>query len=107
MIRDDDGTLLLAATDLTDHLACEHLTEQRRRQAVGERGKPHAWEDAHGDLIRERGEQHEREQFERLKEAAGGDWVDLAAGGGSFPRTAPEFAAATAAPRRRCAPARV
>ncbi|MEQ9093419.1 MAG: hypothetical protein RLN63_04880, partial [Miltoncostaeaceae bacterium] len=69
MIRDDDGTLLLAATDLTDHLACEHLTEQRRRQAVGERGKPHAWEDAHGDLIRERGEQHEREQFERLKEA--------------------------------------
>ena len=31
MFRLDDGTLVLAATDLTNHLACAHLTQQRLR----------------------------------------------------------------------------
>ena len=32
-----DGTLVLAATDLTDHLACAHLTQQRLGVVRGER----------------------------------------------------------------------
>ncbi len=78
MLNDPAAGLILSATDLTDRLACEHLTEQRRLLALGRRSAPHAWDDPHGDLIRERGDAHEKEQLERLIEVAGGDWVDLA-----------------------------
>jgi hypothetical protein len=43
MLRLDDGTLVLAATDLTNHLACPHLSQQRCAIARGERGKPRPW----------------------------------------------------------------
>ena len=72
----DDGTLVLAATDLTNHLACPHLTQQRLAIARGERGKPRPADDPHADLIRDRGELHEREQLERLSAECGGH-VDL------------------------------
>src|SRR4051794_4685995 len=79
-----DGTLVLAATDLTNHLACEHLTQQRLAVARGERGRPRAADDPHADLIRKRGDVHEREQLERLSAGCGGT-VDLATD--SFPTT--------------------
>ena len=40
MLRLADGTLVLAATDLTNHLACAHLTQQRLAVARGERASP-------------------------------------------------------------------
>lgn len=71
-----DGTLVLAATDLTNYLACAHLTQQRLGIVRGERSKPRPADDPHADLIRERGERHEAEQLTRLSEECGGH-VDL------------------------------
>lgn len=75
----DDGTLILSASDLTDHLACDHLTQQKLAMARGERGRPRPVDDPHADLIRERGDAHEREWLQRLSSAAGGH-VDVNAG---------------------------
>ena len=63
MFRLADGTLVLAATDLTNHLACAHLTQQRLAIARGERAKARPADDPHADLVRDRGEGHEREQL--------------------------------------------
>jgi predicted RecB family nuclease len=73
-----DGNLILAATDLTNHLACEHLTQQRLGVVRGERAKPRPAEDPHAELIRERGQRHEDEQLARLSQECGGH-VDLSA----------------------------
>ena len=69
--------MLLSATDLTNHLACEHLTAELRRVAVGERPRPFASPDPHAELVRQRGDRHEQEQLERLIREAAGDWIDL------------------------------
>lgn len=71
MLRLDDGTLVLAATDLTNHLACAHLTQQRLAIARGDRAKPRPVDDPHAELIRDRGETHEREQLESAANDAG------------------------------------
>ena len=71
------GAVQFSATDLTNHLACEHLTAQRRGIALGERPRPRPHEDPHAELIRRRGEEHEAEQLARFIDEAGGDWVDL------------------------------
>src|SRR4051812_35034666 len=93
MLRLDDGSLVLAATDLTNHLACPHLTQQRLAIARGKRGKPRPTEDPHADLIRTRGDLHEREQLERLA-AECGEYVDLSADAGIYTREGLEVAAA-------------
>ena len=80
MQRAPDGTLYLSATDLTNHLACAHLSEQRRLIAMGERRAPHAHPDPHADLVRRRGDEHEQRVLERLSQECGGH-VDLAPGG--------------------------
>ena len=85
MLRLDDGTLVLAATDLTNHLACGHLTQQRLAIARGQRGKPRPADDPHADLIRDRGEAHEREQLDRLSAECGGH-VDLSTDARPFAR---------------------
>lgn len=77
MLRSLAGHLLLSATDLTNHLACEHLTAELRRVAVGERPRPFSAPDPHADLVRQRGDHHEQEQLERLIGEAADDWVDL------------------------------
>src|SRR3954454_2286223 len=92
MLRLADGTLVLAATDLTNHLACPHLSQQRRAIARGERGKPRSVDDPHADLIRERGETHEREQLDRLS-AQGGGHVDLSSDVSPYTREDLEAAA--------------
>jgi predicted RecB family nuclease len=76
MLRLDDGSLVLAATDLTNHLACPHLTQQRLAVARAEREKPRPVDDPHADLIRARGDVHEHEQLERLAAECRG-YVDL------------------------------
>ena len=42
-----DGTVVLAATYLTNHLACAHLTQQRLGVVRGERTKPRPADDAY------------------------------------------------------------
>src|SRR5215210_2424933 len=93
MLRLADGTLVLAATDLTNHLACAHLSQQRRAIARGERGKPRPVDDPHADLIRDRGEAHEREQLDRLSAECGGH-VDLSSHVSPYTREDLETAAA-------------
>lgn len=83
VLRSPAGHLLLSATDLTNHLACEHLTAELRRVAVGERPRPFAAPDAHAELVRQRGDRHEQQQLERLISEAGGDWVNLTLPSGS------------------------
>lgn len=80
MQRAPDGTLYLSATDLTNHLACAHLSEQRRLIALGRRRAPHSTPDPHADLVRRRGDEHEQHTLERLSAECGGH-VDLAPGG--------------------------
>lgn len=96
MLRLDDDTLILAATDLTNHLACGHLTQQRLAIARGERGRPRPTADPHADLVRNRGDAHEREQLERLSAACGGH-VDLTPERNPYTREALEAGAAATA----------
>lgn len=49
-----DGSLVLAATDLTNHLARPHLTQQRLAIARCERAKARPADDPHADLVRTR-----------------------------------------------------
>jgi uncharacterized protein len=82
--RLDDGTIVLAATDLANHLACDHLTQQRLAIARGERSKPRPADDPYAELIRDRGFRHEAEQLERLSAISGGH-IDLSTE--EFPQT--------------------
>lgn len=93
MLPLDDG-VVLAATDLTNHLACAHLTQQHLAVARGERGKPRRTEDPHADLIREHGDRHEAEQLVRLSDECGGH-VDLSSD--SPPRSRGELKKAASA----------
>ncbi len=88
-----DGTLVLAATDLTSHLACAHLTQQRLGVVRGERSKPRPADDPHAELIRERGQRHEDEQLVRLSAECGGH-VDLSTENAPYSREELELAAA-------------
>lgn len=72
----DDNSLVLAATDLTSHLACPHLVQQKLLVVKGERGTLPLGADPHAALIRKRGEEHEREQLSRLR-AEAADFEDL------------------------------
>src|SRR4051812_5802168 len=91
MQRLEDGTLVLSASDLTDHLACDHLTQQKLAMARGERSRPRPVDDPHADLIREHGDIHEREWLNRLR-AECGDYVNVNSGPA---RNRPELEAAT------------
>lgn len=96
MLKLDDGSLVLAATDLTNHLACSHLTQQRLAIARGERGKARPVDDPHADLIRSRGEEHERNVLVQLTAELDG-WVNLSDEASPRTRTELETAAEKAA----------
>jgi predicted RecB family nuclease len=93
MLRLVDGSIVLAATDLTNHVACAHLTQQRLAIARGQRPKARPVDDPHAELIRTRGDRHEQEQLERLAAECGG-YVDVSSEEGLFTRDALESAAA-------------
>src|SRR4051812_35774675 len=76
MLRTTADTLILAASDITSYLACDHLFEQRRAIAANERSWPRPVEDPHAELVAKRGEDFEEEQLERLSRELGGH-VDL------------------------------
>ena len=49
-----------------------HLFEQRRAIAARERSRPRPIDDPHADLVRDRGEEYENEQLQRLSASAAG-----------------------------------
>ncbi|HEV8515127.1 MAG TPA: hypothetical protein VGQ59_17720, partial [Cyclobacteriaceae bacterium] len=48
----------LAATDLSNHLSCEHLTQLERKVALGELKRP-SYRDPSLDVLIQRGREHE------------------------------------------------
>ena len=64
MHRDDDR-LHLSPSDVTAYLECEHLTQLELKVARGELVRPHV-EDAQAELIRRKGEEHERAYVQEL-----------------------------------------
>jgi predicted RecB family nuclease len=100
VLRLADGDVVLAATDLSALLSCQHLTQQRLGIVRGERGKPRPVDDPHAQLIRDRGEVHEQQQLERLSQECGGH-VDLATGEIPVTREALKTAAAQTAQAMR------
>ena len=68
--------LLFSATDLSNFLACPHLTRLSRAVALGEEGPPRKFDDPGLEVLQKRGEEHERAYLERLK-AAGKTVVEV------------------------------
>jgi predicted RecB family nuclease len=56
----------LSATDLSNHLACHHLTELNRKVALGELKRPH-WTDPQLEILIQRGHDHEKGYVDFLK----------------------------------------
>ncbi len=100
-MRYEGGRLAFAATDLSSHLACGHLTSLRRAAALGEIARPTPYDDPRGDVLRQRGIEHEQRLLQRF--AAEGRTVETASGAGaSFShRDRADAAARTAAAMRR------
>ena len=59
-MRYEGDRLAFAATDLSNHLACGHLTGLRRAVALGEIGRPTPYDDPRADVLRQRGIEHEQ-----------------------------------------------
>ena len=55
----------LAATDLSNHLSCAHLTQLQRKVALDEIKKP-SWHDPSLDVLIKRGQEHEAAYVEFL-----------------------------------------
>ena len=65
-MRHAEGQLLFAATDLSRHLACNHLTSLRRSVAFGELEPPPPYDDPRAEVLRQRGLEHEQRLLEQL-----------------------------------------
>ena len=70
-----DGRLAFSATDLSRHFACSHLTTLRRAVALGRLERPTPYDDPRGDVLKQRGIEHERRLLERF--AAEGRSVEI------------------------------
>jgi predicted RecB family nuclease len=62
----EDGSLQLSPSDLSDYLACAHLTSLELGNARGEIEEP-VVDNAQGDLIRRKGDEHEGAYLDELK----------------------------------------
>jgi predicted RecB family nuclease len=71
-----DELIRLSATDLANHLGCVHLSELNRAVAEGRAERP-TWRDPIGDLLRERGHQHENAYLAHLRAGGGLDIVEI------------------------------
>src|SRR5690349_18104720 len=60
----------LVATNLSNHLSCEHLTQLSRRVALKEISKP-TWRDPSLEVLIKRGEEHEAAYVDYLKNKKG------------------------------------
>src|SRR3989442_5638977 len=72
------GRLILSPSDLNDHLECPHLTTLALEVARGARARPFV-ADEHAELLRRKGEQHQRAYLERLR-AEGRQIVEITLG---------------------------
>ncbi len=61
-----DDRIVLSPTDLADFLACRHKTTLELEAARGERERPN-YSDPFTDLLRQRGEEHERRYVDSLR----------------------------------------
>jgi uncharacterized protein len=73
-----NGQILLSPSDLNDYVECAHLTTLALEVARGQRPRPHV-PDQEGELLRRKGEAHERAHLERLR-AEGRAIVEIALG---------------------------
>lgn len=73
-----DGQIVLSPSDLNDYVECPHLTTLALEVAHGTRTRPYVV-DEHADLLRRKGEEHERAHLERLR-AEGRTIVGIALG---------------------------
>src|ERR1039458_1989950 len=64
----DSGRIRLSATDLSNHLACHHLTESDMAVAAGRRGAP-AWNSPDLWVLQQRGFEHEAAYLDHLRSA--------------------------------------
>ena len=60
------GHLTLSPSDLNDYVECAHLTTLALEVAKGSRARPHV-ADEQAELLRRKGEEHERAHLERLR----------------------------------------
>ena len=65
-----NGEIRLAATDVSNHLACRHLTELEVSAARGERDVP-KWESPDMVVIQELGLRHETKYLKILEKEVG------------------------------------
>ncbi|HUG42469.1 MAG TPA: TM0106 family RecB-like putative nuclease [Longimicrobiales bacterium] len=72
-MRAHASRLYFSATDLSSYLGCPHLTLLDRAVQRGELGRPRKYEDPGLEVLKKRGEEHERSYLERLR--AGGKRV--------------------------------
>ena len=63
--------LVFAATDLSNYLACPHLSGLSRAVTLGEHSKPRVYDDPGAEVLRDRGLQHEAQFLARLREHHG------------------------------------
>ncbi|HEX5047884.1 MAG TPA: TM0106 family RecB-like putative nuclease [Gammaproteobacteria bacterium] len=77
-----DQLLRLSATDLANHLGCEHLSRLNLALAEGRAQKP-KWRDPVADLLAERGEAHELAYLARLRDEQGLGVVQIPQDGGA------------------------
>ncbi|MGE5761971.1 MAG: TM0106 family RecB-like putative nuclease, partial [Gemmatimonadota bacterium] len=73
-----NGKLIFSATDLSNFLACRHLTLLSRRTALGG-PKPRQFDDPGLDVLQKRGLEHEQKFLARLREDGGRQIADLSA----------------------------
>lgn len=69
-----DGRYLFSATDLNNYLECRHLVSLERGVAAGRFARPQV-SDATADLVRKKGDEHERARLDRYVEEFGADVV--------------------------------
>ena len=65
-MQKSDNSFVLSATDLSNHLSCQHLTQLNRSVALGELKKP-MWTDPALEVLIKRGREHEDAYIEFLK----------------------------------------
>src|SRR5580704_10838995 len=65
-MRVREGTTILSATDLANHLSCRHLTTLDLCLTKGEIAEP-SWENPHLRVLQQRGLEHEKAYIENLR----------------------------------------
>jgi len=63
-----DGSFAFSPSDLTDYLACAHLSQLERLVALGLLERP-AGDNRAADLVKEKGDLHERAYLAQLRDA--------------------------------------